>query len=46
MPSYSYVASTTGQKKDKICSLQEIYATYKPPTLDTARKYVYSGRCV
>jgi hypothetical protein len=24
MPSYSYVASTTGQKKHKICSLKEI----------------------
>jgi hypothetical protein len=45
MPSYSYVASMIGQKKHKICSLKEIYATYKSPTLQIARKYVYSGRC-
>jgi hypothetical protein len=38
MPSYSYVASTIGQKKYKIYSLKEIYATYKPPTLHIASK--------
>jgi hypothetical protein len=40
MPSYSYVASTAGQKKIKYVASRRFMQHINPPTLHTARKYV------